>query len=66
MTSLSSLHAHSATTPPPDGRRKHVLFCQTCGHESPIGGDWLLESTDDSEYLRCPECQTVLGSRSDA
>jgi len=61
MTSLSSLHTHAATTPPPDGRQKHVLFCPVCGHESPIDGDWLVESTDDTQRLRCPECQNTLG-----
>jgi len=65
MTSITSLHAHSATTPPPDSRQKDTLFCQVCGHESPIGGDWVPAQNDNNRTLQCPECQTVLGDRSD-
>jgi len=60
MTSLKSLLAQSpSATRPPDGIRKDVLFCPSCGHESPVEGDWLV--TGDGQRLRCPECRHVLG-----
>jgi DNA-directed RNA polymerase subunit RPC12/RpoP len=47
------------------GRRKAVLFCQSCGHESLVGGDWI--ATDDylsrTRHVRCPECETTVADR---
>ncbi|WP_049893699.1 hypothetical protein [Halogranum rubrum] len=48
---------------------KMVLICPTCGHESPLGGDWRIDtrhdSTDDlaeSVYV-CPECTSDVTRR---
>ena len=53
--------------PAPDHteRRKAVLFCPTCGHESHARrGDWVVERrpTDDGRVvtLSCPTCETTL------
>ncbi|PSP61123.1 hypothetical protein BRC76_06790 [Halobacteriales archaeon QH_8_67_36] len=64
MTSLTSVPAHAtATAPPPEGRQKTSLFCPSCGHESPITGDWDVEQTADGRAYRCPCCHTVISSR---
>lgn len=63
MTSFTSLHTHSATTPPPDSRQKDMLFCPACGHESPISGDWVTEQHADGRTIRCPACRTVVSNR---
>ncbi|SEN82350.1 hypothetical protein SAMN05216388_1005135 [Halorientalis persicus] len=58
----SQLPADGGRTP---GRRKDVLFCSSCGHESLVGGDWI--ATDDyltrTRHLRCPECSTTITDR---
>ncbi|MWG36053.1 hypothetical protein [Halomarina oriensis] len=46
-------------------RRKSMLFCPTCGHQSPARrGDWVVEHrlTDDGRRveLSCPTCETTL------
>ncbi|MFC5972848.1 hypothetical protein ACFPYI_16035 [Halomarina salina] len=46
-------------------RRKAVLFCPTCGHESHARrGDWLVEHrpTDEGDVVAvsCPTCETTL------
>ena len=46
-------------------RRKAVLFCPTCGHESHARrGDWVVERrpTDDGRVVSvsCPNCGTTL------
>ena len=55
---------------PPDGsrktgRRKSILFCPDCGHESFVGGDWT--ASDDyvtrTRQLRCPECSATIADR---
>jgi len=49
----------------PDRRRKSVLFCPDCGHESLLDGDWV--ATDDRaarvRHIRCPVCETVVTNR---
>lgn len=51
----------SATAP----RRKAVLFCRECGHESGVDGDWTVTIDVDAgvRRLQCPECTTELAAR---
>lgn len=63
MTTTKSLHSAGAVDPP-NQRSKSVLFCPSCGHESPLNGDWILENDDDGACL-CPECRTPIGVGSD-
>ncbi|MDS0258779.1 phage terminase large subunit family protein [Haloarcula sp. S1CR25-12] len=66
MTSIKTLPAHAtATTPPPETRQKAMLFCPSCGHESPVTGDWDVEQTDGERTYSCPWCHTVISSRPD-
>ncbi len=57
--------SHSAHTPetdsPPD--RKSVLFCPACGHESPVGGDWVVRDRATSVEYRCPDCDERITRR---
>lgn len=50
----------SATSAP---RRKGTLFCDQCGHESLVEGDWTVSETGDRTILSCPECGNVIESR---
>ena len=44
-------------------RRKAVLFCPECGHESHVDGDWLrVESAGRNSYV-CPDCGNVVVSQ---
>lgn len=43
--------------------RKATLFCWSCGHESPIEGDWIANSTTDQYRLECPNCGCVITER---
>lgn len=64
MTSIKTVPSHpTAVVGTPNSRQKGVLFCPSCGHESAVNGDWVVDGTDDGRTYRCPECQTVLGSR---
>lgn len=64
MTSAKSIPANAtATAPPPESRQKAMLFCPSCGHESPVNGDWELEQTADGRAYLCPWCHTVISSR---
>ncbi|WP_254271374.1 phage terminase large subunit family protein [Haloarcula marina] len=47
----------------PQNRPKGVLFCPTCGHESPVGGDWHVDWRGDTRSLTCPECRTLVSDR---
>jgi len=64
MTTLKSLPTQSS-----DGvsalrsREKSVLFCPSCGHESPLDGDWAVDADGDSDTYRCPECRAVISDR---
>jgi hypothetical protein len=44
-------------------RHKSALFCQDCGHESPVDGDWEVQTQSDHRLYVCPECQHVLTAR---
>ena len=51
----------------PSTRRKAMLFCAVCGHESPPDGDWD-ESATKTELgerlaLSCPDCATTITRR---
>ena len=54
--------ARQAQRPP---RRKAVLFCPDCGHESPTTGDWIVQpGTSDQQWQRlCPRCDAVIQTR---
>jgi phage terminase large subunit GpA-like protein len=43
-------------------RRKTVLFCPECDHDSPVDGDWLTYTPPSAEQpqLTCPQCDTVI------
>ena len=49
-------------TPLTDGlpKRKAVLFCPRCGHESRLSGDWRIEETNPGREYACPECGTTV------
>jgi len=65
MTCTEPLPKAERTTPGTvdTGRRKAVLFCQLCGHESPVDGDWRVTREVRSETVRCPVCDHVLEFR---
>jgi len=44
-------------------RRKTVLFCQDCGHASPVDGDWHVRTVGNHQRTRCPECGRVVDDR---
>ncbi|MFB6117811.1 hypothetical protein [Halosegnis sp.] len=49
--------------PPEDDTQeseKMALFCQECGHESPMTGDWLVREGTDGYHVVCPDCGTVV------
>ncbi len=60
---MSAYTYHDDSQPPPE-RRKTVLFCPECGHESPLTDDWEGVSADDDRLLVCPDCGTVVDRRS--
>lgn len=43
---------------------KSVLICPTCGHESPLSGDWRVTETTSEDGQRlvydCPVCWTTV------
>jgi hypothetical protein len=56
----------SPVSPPPTddvSDRKSTLFCQNCGHASPVDGDWTVRTAGDSRRVRCPECRDVVDER---
>lgn len=58
--------AHSQPNAPgslDEPRRKAVLFCQDCDHESPIDGNWLIRTQDNHRLYICPDCRHVLTDR---
>jgi predicted RNA-binding Zn-ribbon protein involved in translation (DUF1610 family) len=52
-----------------DGRPpKTVLICPTCGHESPLTGDWRIEAdaadtVGATQAYVCPACETTVTRR---
>ena len=55
----------SGTRSPPH-RLKTELFCQSCGHASPIDGDWNADDAAVRHRLRCPRCDRVVVDRTPA
>lgn len=47
------------TEPPP----KRTLFCWECDHQSPVDGDWEVETRDSTLAYICPECTTTITER---
>jgi predicted RNA-binding Zn-ribbon protein involved in translation (DUF1610 family) len=48
--------ARNTPAPEETPRRKAVLFCPRCDHESGLPGDWLVADAGvDTEYA-CPTC----------
>jgi len=43
--------------------RKTTLFCQDCGHASPVDGDWRVRTVGGRQRVRCPECRSVVDER---
>ena len=46
-------------------RRKSVLFCANCGHDSHVNGDWVLHERRGSRsvWYQCPECGRAVSVR---
>ncbi|WP_136687901.1 hypothetical protein [Halorhabdus amylolytica] len=46
-------------------RRKSVLFCANCGHDSHVEGDWVLHERRGSRsvWYQCPECGHAVSVR---
>ncbi|WP_276272085.1 hypothetical protein [Haloarcula litorea] len=64
MTTTTSRPADAADTERPNRhRRKAVLFCPVCGHESGVTGDWRVEYRPRSRLRRCPECDAVVSDQ---
>ncbi|WP_435076480.1 hypothetical protein [Halococcus sp. AFM35] len=57
----------SDSHPPDSGApRKAVLYCPTCGHDSPVDGDWrVARDGDDPNRVdyRCPVCDSAIANR---
>jgi len=55
---------HAGPVPgPPKERRKALLFCPRCDHESLVEGDWVFVLGDGDVALECPVCRTTLTRR---
>jgi len=59
MPPQASQSASAARAP----RQKSVLFCPDCGHESPIDGDWQVQTGEDRCVYGCPACDAVVTER---
>ncbi|HKJ58043.1 MAG TPA: hypothetical protein VKA37_02360 [Halobacteriales archaeon] len=44
-------------------RRKGVLVCPDCGHESHADGDWIRRESADRTSYECPVCGAVVVSQ---
>jgi len=44
-------------------RPKNLLFCPDCGHESPVGGDWVVRPSETRDVYACPECGAAVTAR---
>ena len=43
--------------------RKSVLFCPSCGHESPVDGDWQVQARGETLAYTCPTCTEDITER---
>jgi hypothetical protein len=57
MTRPSS-HRHEASE-----QQKSTLYCWECNHASPVDGDWVHNSKDESVSYVCPICETTITER---
>jgi predicted RNA-binding Zn-ribbon protein involved in translation (DUF1610 family) len=64
MTRVST-HDSAGSVPVghPTDRRKAVLFCPRCRHESGVDGDWVVTIRENAAELRCPDCRELLTRR---
>lgn len=46
-----------------ESRRKAVLFCPDCDHESEVDGDWVVHEEADCQVYDCPDCGTTITKR---
>ena len=61
---MNSASESPSSRPAIDARdRKATLFCQECGHASPVDGDWQVRTVGRRRRIRCPECRTVVDER---
>jgi predicted RNA-binding Zn-ribbon protein involved in translation (DUF1610 family) len=44
-------------------RRKALLVCPQCGHESATDGDWIVALRETAVDLSCPDCRTRVTTR---
>jgi predicted RNA-binding Zn-ribbon protein involved in translation (DUF1610 family) len=59
---MSPSTSRSAST----GRATHeksTLFCPTCGHDSPVDGDWRVHAETDGVVYDCPVCDDTITER---
>lgn len=62
--SLATVVSCMTRTEPADvSRAKATLFCQACGHESPMQGDWAVETTAGAVTTSCPCCGAIIDRR---
>ena len=52
-----------SSTPDSAKRRKSLLFCPDCDHESEIPGDWVIREDGGNEAYECPDCGVTITSR---
>jgi predicted RNA-binding Zn-ribbon protein involved in translation (DUF1610 family) len=52
--------ARNTPAPGDTSKRKAMLFCPRCGHESPLTGDWLMTDADVDTAYACPVCGATI------
>jgi uncharacterized protein YbaR (Trm112 family) len=65
---MTRVNALGGTGSVPEGptlrqRRKGVLVCPRCSHESLVDGDWIYTVHEDHYNICCPDCRTRLTTR---
>lgn len=65
MTSIDSrCTPTSAQEPPPaGGGRKSTLFCPSCGFESPVDENWIVQVGEGDRAFVCPDCHETVATR---
>lgn len=64
QTVPSSMNSHTPSTRSVGPqRRKAILICPECGHESPPDGDWHHRTALDATVYVCPACRTDVTRR---
>jgi len=59
----SNVIAQNPSTRDPAPRRKTVLFCPECSHESAPTGDWIVHDDADRHVYECPVCGAIVLSQ---